>query len=49
MRSNTQRIFVPRKAIQTLEVVSLIGVSARKRAAETVAQPELFPGEPGGA
>ena len=42
-RSNTQRIYVPRQAIQSLEVVSLIGVSARKRlAAQTLDQPELF-------
>lgn len=43
-RSNTQRIYVPRQAIQTLEVVSLIGAAARKRAASTP-QPELFPQE----
>ena len=30
-RSNTQRIYVPRQAIQTLEVVSLIGKTGRKR------------------
>ena len=42
LRSNTQRIFVPRGAVQTLEVVSLIG-SARRRTA-AFAQPELFPG-----
>jgi hypothetical protein len=30
-RSNTQRIYVPRLAIQTLEVVSLIGAAGRKR------------------
>ncbi len=30
-RSNIQRIFVPRKAIQTLEVLSLIGAPGRKR------------------
>jgi hypothetical protein len=47
-RSNTQRIYVPRQAIQSLEVVSLIGAAARvrsepaKRAGE---QPDLFPGE----
>jgi len=41
-RSNTQRIYVPRQAIQTLEVVGLIG--AAKRRAERVEQPELFPG-----
>ena len=29
-RSNTQRIFVPRTAIQTLEVVSLIGAGRRR-------------------
>jgi hypothetical protein len=45
-RSNTQRIYVPRQAIQTLEVVSLIGASARKRseaAGRATEQPELFP------
>ncbi|KAA6456199.1 hypothetical protein DYQ86_25685 [Acidobacteria bacterium AB60] len=41
-RSNTQRIFVPRSAIQSLEVVSLIG-AARRRSAEAP-QPELFGG-----
>lgn len=44
-RSNTQRIYLPRKAIQTLEVLSLIGSSSRKRgtaAARAEAQPELF-------
>ena len=41
-RSNTQRIYVPRSAIQSLEVVSLIGAASRKRAAATP-QPELFP------
>lgn len=47
-RSNTQRIYVPRQAIQTLEVVSLIGASSRKRTAATERskeQPELFPSE----
>lgn len=43
-RSNTQRVFVPRAAIQTLEVVSLIGAGRGKREAD-VAQPELFPSE----
>ena len=43
-RSNTQRIYVPRRAIQTLQVVGLIGVGARKRGA-AVEQPELFPGD----
>ena len=43
-RSNTQRIYVPRSAIQTLEVVSLIGAASRKRATSTP-QPELFPAD----
>ena len=50
MRSNTQRIYVPRQAIQTLEVVGLIGTPARKRPAGMPTpedQPELFPGEAG--
>jgi hypothetical protein len=45
-RSNTQRIYVPRQAIQTLEVVSLIGSGGRRRtsgAEPASAQPELFP------
>jgi hypothetical protein len=51
-RSNTQRIYVPRQAIQTLEVVSLIGAAGRKRTeagGRATEQPELFPQEPGGA
>jgi len=46
-RSNTQRVYVPRQAIQTLEVVSLIGAGGRRRDAasrQRVEQPELFPG-----
>jgi hypothetical protein len=43
-RSNTQRIYVPRQAIQTLEVVGLIGAAGRKRT-PSEPQPELFPGE----
>jgi hypothetical protein len=39
-RSNTQRIYVPRQAIQTLEVVSLIG--AGKRRPSGPSQPDLF-------
>jgi hypothetical protein len=48
-RANTQRVYVPRQAIQTLEVVSLIGASGRKKppAARAGDQPELFPGEGG--
>ncbi len=48
-RSNTQRIYVPRQAIQKLEVVSLIGAGARKRTGAgrpATEQPELFPSEP---
>ena len=39
-RSNTQRIYVPRQSIQSLEVVSLIG--AAKKRAQAEEQPELF-------
>lgn len=49
MRSNTQRIYVPRLAIQALEVISLIGAPTRKRPAPGPIpedQPELFPGDP---
>ena len=42
-RSNTQRIYVPRQAIQALEVVSLIGSGGRKRKPGGEGQPELFP------
>ena len=48
LRSNTQRIYIPRLAIQALEVVSLIGTPASRRPAagpKPEAQPELFPGE----
>jgi hypothetical protein len=43
---------VPRQAIQTLEVVSLISAAGRKRrlaAGRTTEQPDLFPQEPDGA
>jgi hypothetical protein len=47
-RSNTQRIYVPRQAIQTLEVVSLIGAPSRKRVPHepTTPQPVLFSEDP---
>jgi hypothetical protein len=48
-RSNTQRIYVPRQAIQSLEVLSLIGAVGRKRrpdATTAEGQPELFPADP---
>ena len=43
-RSNTQRIYVPRRAIQTLEVVSLIGGGSTRRrpASPPEPQPDLF-------
>jgi hypothetical protein len=51
-RSNTQRIYVPRQAIQTLEVVSLIGAGSRARPGghgqapgQVLEQPDLFPTE----
>jgi hypothetical protein len=47
-RSNTQKIFVPRLAIESLEVVGLIGAAARKRIPVPVPaadQSELFPGD----
>ena len=46
MRSNTQRIYVPRQAIQALEVLSLIGAPRSRAASQQASQPELFPGEP---
>jgi hypothetical protein len=45
-RSNTQRIYVPRTAIQTLEVLGLIGAGTRKGLPgrrPDLDQPELFP------
>lgn len=46
-RSNTQRIYVPRQAIQTLQVVSMIGGGHRGRpSGRPTEQPELFPREP---
>jgi hypothetical protein len=45
-RSNTQRIYVPRSAIQTLEVAGLIGAGSRKGLAARrtpTDQPDLFP------
>lgn len=49
MRSNTQRIYVPRRAIQTLEVVGLIRAKVRQEPGKPrsgMEQPELFPSEP---
>jgi hypothetical protein len=44
-RSNTQRIFVPRKAIGQLEVLSLIGAAGRRQTVQREVEPELFPSE----
>lgn len=46
-RSNTQRIYLPRQAIQSLEVVSLIGAAGRRRTGPAVreVEAELFPSE----
>jgi len=43
-RSNTQRIYVPRQAIQALEVVSLIGAAGRKRVEAARPDEEQQPG-----
>ena len=48
-RSNTQRIYLPRQAIQTLQVVSLIGAAGRRRpgpSGRPSDQPDLFPLDP---
>ena len=48
-KSGREVIYVPRQAIQSLEVVSLIGTAGRKRRPDAVrgqGQPELFPAEP---
>jgi hypothetical protein len=48
-RSNTQRIYIPRTAIQTLEVVGLIGAAIRRSPAARPTpadQPDLFPADP---
>lgn len=52
-RSNTQRIYVPRQAIQSLEVLGLIGGAGRRQTAASqharglpLDQPGLFPPEP---
>jgi hypothetical protein len=42
-RSNTQRIYIPRQAIQSLEVVSLIGATRRRRTEAGTG--ELFPAD----
>ena len=47
-RSNTQRIYIPRQAIATLEVAGVIGLAPRTRPAAPPQPPqsELFPFEP---
>ena len=44
MRSNTQRIFVPRTALQSLEIVAVIHPSTRRKA-DLTAQEGLFAGQ----
>jgi hypothetical protein len=46
LRSNTQRIYIPRQAIQALEVVAMIGSPARRgtRTGLPGDQPDLFQG-----
>jgi hypothetical protein len=47
-RSNTQRIYVPRVAIQTLEVLGLVGAGSRRGPAtrqKAAEQPDLFPAD----
>ena len=41
-RSNTQRIYVPRQAIQKLEVIALIGIGGRRQSGRPTGQTELF-------
>lgn len=50
LRSNTQRIYIPRQAIQTLEVVAMIGSPVRRgtRTGIPSDQPDLFQGTSGG-
>jgi hypothetical protein len=47
-RSNTQRIYVPRTAIASLEVAGVIGLAAKPRAAAPAEQPQsgILPFEP---
>jgi hypothetical protein len=48
-RSNTQRIYVPRTSIQTLEVAGLIGAAQRRgpmRQRQPSEQPDLFANDP---
>ncbi len=43
MRSNTQRIFVPRTALESLTVLAVIGAARRRRgAAEDIRQVPMF-------
>jgi hypothetical protein len=49
-RSNTQRIYIPRASIQTLQVLGLIGGTTRGSSASRTAtgnQPGLFSADPG--
>jgi Family of unknown function (DUF6982) len=41
-RSNTQRIFLPRSSLATLEIVAVIGVASRRKTSPETAQADLF-------
>jgi hypothetical protein len=42
LSANTDRIFVPRTAISSLNVLGVVGIARRKPAAPAPAQPKLF-------
>jgi len=42
MRSNTQRIFVPRSALESLTVLAVIGATRRRRGQEDTRQVPMF-------
>lgn len=42
LRSNTQRIFVPRTALESLTVLAVIGAARRRRPSEDVRQVPMF-------
>ncbi len=41
-RSNTQRVFVPRSALEALQVMAVIGVGTHRKPKETATQERLF-------
>jgi hypothetical protein len=42
LRSNVQRLFVPRTALESLTVLAVIGATRRRRGAEDVRQVPMF-------